>query len=153
MSEFNLELYIYPFVAKLVDEKRRNEDGFNTVPCLLECEKCYELEADPVSKALVKVTLTAAEKELDVEDLMRECDQYYDDNKETIRSLIEEPERKKARVTTGTPREFETGDHVMVKYPDKWHHGIVTNYFSTSQAKGKHGSHLIAAAATFGRFW
>ena len=24
----------------------------------------------------------------------------------------------------------------MVKYPDKWHHGIVTNYFSTSQAKG-----------------
>ena len=41
------------------------------------------------------MTLTAAEKELDVEDLMRECDQYYDDNKETIRSLIEEPERSK----------------------------------------------------------
>ena len=24
----------------------------------------------------------------------------------------------------------------MVKYPDKWYHGIVTNYFSTTQAKG-----------------
>ena len=124
-------------LPKLVDEKRRNEDGFNTVPCLLECEKCYELEADPVSKALVSVTLTDAEKERAVEDLMRECNQYYDDNKETIRSLIEEPKRKKVRVTTGTPREFEVADHVMVHYPKTgWHEGIVTNYFSTSQAKG-----------------
>jgi len=43
------------------------------------------------------------------------------------------PPAKKAK--TGISREFKTGAHVMVKYIDKWHHGIVTNHFGTNLAR------------------
>ena len=63
---------------------------------------------------------------------------YYKDDWKKPEDVDDDgpPPAKKARVTTGPSREFETGDRVMVKYPDKWYHGIVTNYFSTTQAKG-----------------
>ena len=68
---------------------------------------------------------------------MKEWIKYYREKWNKDKDDADEPdERPSKRARTGTPREFEVGDHVMVKYPDKWHHAIVTNYFSTSQAKG-----------------
>jgi len=79
-----------------------------------------------------ELSMTDEEKAFEIKETIREWTKYYNEdwNKD------KDDERPSKRARTGTPREFETGDHVMVKYRDKWHHGIVTNYFSTSQAKG-----------------
>ena len=70
---------------------------------------------------------------------MKEWIKYYKEkwNKDKD-DADESDERPSKRARTGTPREFEVGDHVMVKYPDKWYHAIVTNYFSAHQARANH---------------
>ena len=112
---------------KLVGADRRDEEGFDKVPTLFDCKKCYELEPDPVSKDLVLVNLTDAEKEVQIEQLVLECDQYYDNNKEIIISQIEEPKRKSKKVRNSTPiiKAMENGDTVLVEHSSsgnhKWH--------------------------------
>jgi hypothetical protein len=114
---------------KLVGADRRDEEGFDKVPTILDCEKCYELEPDPVSKALVFVNLTDAEKEVQIDQLVIECDQYYDNNKEIIISRIEEPKRKKARNSTPIIKAMENGDTVLVEHSSsgnhEWHDALI----------------------------